>query len=282
MQRGFGGKRRAVSSFSVLVSIAVAAACGKSSKHSPGGASGAGGGAGTGIFGGTGGIIEAIPVGTSGTSAAGIAGSAGTGGSSTTNECQNTPIGMLALIDDFEDGDSRLIVADKRAASWVVFNDGTGQQQPRAGSSFPADRIPGGRGSSRFGLHTHGRKFSKWGAALSVELSPRRCYDASAYAGISFWARGRASVRISVKMTQVVGEEFGGSCLQDCYDGHGALRTFTKDWTRYELRWEDLAQSGFGTPLDFDPHSLYSIEFAVAASQPSFDFWIDDVSFLSR
>jgi hypothetical protein len=190
--------------------------------------------------------------------------------------------GQQPLIDDFEDGDSRLILSDKRAGSWVVFNDGTGQQQPRAGASFPADRIPGGREGSRFGLHTHGSKFTKWGAVLSVELSPRRCYDASAYAGIAFWARGRAKVRVAVKMTQVVGEEFGGSCIKDCYDGHGASRTLSKDWQRYALRWEELAQVGFGTPLPFDPHSLYSVEFAVAADQPSFDFWIDDLSFLPR
>jgi hypothetical protein len=190
--------------------------------------------------------------------------------------------GQLPLIDDFEDGDSRLLLSDKRAGSWVVFNDGTGQQQPRAGATFPADRIPGGRDGSHFGLHTYGSKFTKWGAVLSVELSPRRCYDASAYAGIAFWARGRAKLRVAVKMTQIVGEEFGGSCLEDCYDGHGASRTLNKDWQRYTLRWEDLAQTGFGTPLPFDPHSLFSVEFAVSADQPSFDFWVDDLSFLPR
>jgi hypothetical protein len=190
--------------------------------------------------------------------------------------------GLLPLIDDFEDGDSRVLVADKRAGSWVIFNDGTGQQQPRAGATFPADRIPGGRSSSRFGLHTHGSKFTKWGAVLSVELSPRRCYDASAYAGISFWARGRAKLRVAVKMTQVVDEEFGGSCVQDCYDSHGAAPTLGKEWQHYAFRWEDLTQRGFGTPLPFDPRSLFSVEFAVGADQPAFDFWIDDLSFLPR
>ncbi len=189
--------------------------------------------------------------------------------------------GDYPLIDDFEDGDSRLLLADKRAGSWVVFNDGTGQQQPRAGSSFPAARIPGGRGASRFGLHTQGSKFKKWGATLSVELSPRRCYDASAYAGIAFWARGQGRDRVAVKMTQVVGEEFGGSCVRDCYDGHGVDRTLTRDWQRYEVRWGDLSQAGFGAPLSFDSRSLFSVEFAVGSNQP-FDYWIDDLSFLTR
>ncbi|HET7538747.1 MAG TPA: hypothetical protein VFK05_02710 [Polyangiaceae bacterium] len=190
--------------------------------------------------------------------------------------------GQQASIDDFEDGDGRLLVIDKRAGTWIVFNDGSGQQKPLAGSAFRAERIPGGRGASLFGLHTSGSKFSKWGAVLGVELAPRRCYDASAYAGVVFWARGRATLRVGVKMTQVVAEEFGGSCVQDCYDSHGAVRALSKDWQHYEVRWEELRQSGFGMQLAFDPHSLLSIEFVVGANQPPFDYWIDDLSFLTR
>ena len=73
-------------------------------------------------------------------------------------------------------------------------------------------RIPGGRGSSRFALHTSGGKFTKWGALLAAELSARRCYDASAYAGLTFWARGRGSFNVVAKMTQIAPEEYGGSC----------------------------------------------------------------------
>lgn len=186
------------------------------------------------------------------------------------------------LIDDFEDGDTRLIVTDKRAAYWIVFNDGTGVMQPRTGGVFPADRIPGGRGQSRFGLHTRGGKFSKWGSGLSFELSPRRCYDASAYAGVAFWARGQAQLRVAAKMTQVVAEEFGGSCVKDCFDGHGAERLLTKDWQRYEVRWEELAQSGHGLAVPFDPHSLFGVDFTIPAGRPPFDYWLDDVAFIER
>jgi hypothetical protein len=116
---------------------------------------------------------------------------------------------------------------------------------------------------------------------LAIELNPRRCYDASAYAGVAFWARGRASLRIGVKMTQIVGEEFGGSCTQGCYDSHGVTYPLTREWKHYEVRWKDLAQRGFGAAVPFDPRSLYSLEFAVSENQPPFDFWIDDVAFLT-
>jgi hypothetical protein len=76
-------------------------------------------------------------------------------------------------------------------------------QQPRPGSLFPATKIDG-RGDSHFGLHMAGGKFAKWGATLAIELSTRRCYDASVYSGIEFWARGHGSIRPTVKMTQIL------------------------------------------------------------------------------
>ncbi len=198
--------------------------------------------------------------------------------------CQPPSVGSGRdpLIDDFEDGDTRMPVSDKRAGYWIAFNDGTGKQKPRVGSVFPSNRIPGSRGASRFGLHTSGSGFTEWGAVLAAELNPRRCYDASAYAGLTFWARGRATLRVVAKMTQVVSEEFGGSCVKDCYDGHGTIRTLTRDWQKYVLPWEEFKQRGFGAAVPFDPRSLYSIEFAAPEGQPSFDFWIDDVAFVER
>ena len=190
--------------------------------------------------------------------------------------------GDQPLLDDFEEGDTRVLLSDKRAGSWVTYNDGTAPMLPRPGALFAADRIPGRRGESKLGLHVTGGKFSKWGAVLGIELSPRRCYDASAYAGVAFWARGMAQLRVAVRMTQIVSEEFGGSCVKDCFDSHGAERRLTKDWQRYEVRWDELTQKGFGLAVSFDPRSLYSIEFAVPEGRPAFDYWLDDVAFIPR
>ncbi len=188
--------------------------------------------------------------------------------------------GQAPLIDDFEDGDARVLRLEKRAGTWVTFNDGTATQTPKAGASFAADRIPGGRGASRFGLHTKGGKFTKWGAVLAAELSPRRCYDASAYAGIEFWARGHGRFRVAVEMTQVVAEEYGGSCVENCFDMHLTERALDKDWQHYQIRWQELGQRGTGPELPFDPRSLLAVQFAVTTEQTPFDFWIDDVAFL--
>jgi hypothetical protein len=190
--------------------------------------------------------------------------------------------GTSPLIDDFEDGDMHVPMVEHRAGQWLTFNDGTGSQFPKPGSAMSASRIPGGRGASHFGIHNVGSKFSKWGANLSFELNPHRCYDASAYGGIEFWARGHGEIRAAVKMTQIVSEEFGGSCSHDCFDAHTKYIKLTREFTRVVVRWADLSQQGFGTPIPFDARSLYSIEFSLTPEQTPFDFWIDDVSFSPR
>jgi len=206
------------------------------------------------------------------------------GGTSASEPCTPSIVagGTQPLIDDFEDGDMKVPMAEHRAGQWLTFNDGTGPQSPKPGTLLRASRIPGGRGASHFGVHNVGGKFSKWGASLGLELSPRRCYDASAYGGIEFWARGRGEIRTVVQMTQVVSEEFGGSCSHDCFDAHAKRVQLSREFRRVVVRWEELRQHGSGTPVPFDPRSLFSIQFSVLPEQSPFDFWIDDVSFIPR
>jgi endoglucanase len=190
--------------------------------------------------------------------------------------------GKNPLIDDFEDGDMHMPMIEHRAGQWLTFNDGTGNQTPRAGEPFSAARMAGGRGASHFGVHSFGGKFTKWGAMLNVSLNPHHCYDASAYGGVEFWARGRGEIRVGVKVTQVVSEEFGGSCQHDCFDSHTKRIKLSRNFEHIVVRWEELKQTGFGEAVPFDPHSLDSIEFSVLPEQTPFDFWLDDVSFSQR
>jgi len=190
--------------------------------------------------------------------------------------------GSEPLIDDFEDNDARIASLEHRAGFWSASNDNTGKQRPAPGGPLAMTRIPGGRGASQFALHTSGNKFTKWGALLAADFSPRRCYDASAYAGLVFFARGRGSFNVVAKMTQIAPEEFGGSCTHDCYDSHRATIPLTNDWQAHRVTWAELKQNGFGQSVPFDPRSLLSLEFTVAPEQTPFDLWIDDIRFLER
>jgi hypothetical protein len=117
---------------------------------------------------------------------------------------------------------------------------------------------------------------------LAADLSARRCYDASAYAGLRFWARGRGSFNVVAKMTQVAPEEFGGSCSHRCDDSHRATVSLSNHWQERRVTWAELEQKGTGQVVPFDPRSLLSLEFSVTPDQTPFDFWIDDVRFLER
>ncbi|MEO8904375.1 MAG: hypothetical protein ABI488_18580 [Polyangiaceae bacterium] len=190
--------------------------------------------------------------------------------------------GRSPLIDDFEDGNTHLPMIEHRAGEWLTYGDATAKQAPMPGSPFMAMRIPGGRGESRYALHHTGEKFTKWGANLSVTFNPRHCYDASVYDGIQFWARGHGQIRVAVKVTQVVSEEFGGSCTNNCFDTHAVTIKLSREFEHFVVRWSELTQTGFGEAVKFNPHSLDGLEFAVRPDQTPFDFWVDDVSFLAH
>ena len=94
--------------------LGLAAACGDSqSDDTPGTAQGGG------IFGGTGGGVEAVPLaGKGGTASGGSGNAGGSSGGTATNECQGTPAGKLALLDNFDDGDNvaAFELADRKSA----------------------------------------------------------------------------------------------------------------------------------------------------------------------
>src|SRR5690606_5453287 len=113
------------------------------------------------------------------------------------------------LIDDFEDGDTR--VTPESESWWYIFNDSTGQQE------FLIDDVSEQRPNSVYAAHTFGEAFTAWGAGLGVDLAgiqdarnPSVPFDASQFAGISFWARVAEN---SVKKTRV---DLLSPCGDDC------------------------------------------------------------------
>jgi hypothetical protein len=190
--------------------------------------------------------------------------------------------GTSPLIDDLEDRNGRVLPLEGRDGAWGIFNDGTGAQEPAPFEAWHPTLIPGRRGASRYAMHTRGGAMSKWGATNNVALLESGCYDASVYAGVTFYAKGPSRVLLTVQMSDVVPAEFGGTCEKDCYDSHGKAFELGKRWQRYSVLWHELAQQGFGPPVDFDPRRLRTVMFGVTAADTPFDFWIDDVAFVTR
>jgi hypothetical protein len=226
------------------------------------------------------GVVEAVPLGGAGVNGGSAAGS-GAGGSA--ELCAATPPGELALIDDFDDGDSVAVFEANREAYWFTVTDGTDGVLDPPNAFLPVEG--GYRGT--MSAHVTASGFTEWGAELSANISHEtavRCpYNASAFAGVRFVARGRGRLRVQVAMPEVVEKQYGGQCDpelgQTCYDIHGAFVELTDDYRVYELPWSSLRQRGFGEVVVFQPKTIMTLHFAMETAQLPVELWLDDVAF---
>ncbi|HET9953954.1 MAG TPA: hypothetical protein VFQ61_05605, partial [Polyangiaceae bacterium] len=190
--------------------------------------------------------------------------------------------GDAPLIDDLEDGNSRLQLADGRSGFWFVHNDGSGTQTPSADRVLFPSLISPPRGRSQWALHTSGSGFKKWGALFGNFLAERACYDSSAYDGLEFWAKGFGTVHLVVWTVDIVEPYEGGFCQKDCYNGYKKRIELGPRWSSYSVPWGDLAQLRAGPKLEFDPHRVVFLGFVVGPDVPRFDVWIDDIRYVKR
>lgn len=191
-------------------------------------------------------------------------------------------VGETPLLDDFEDRNARLFIAEERSGTWMVQGVPGTKLTPSPGEiAFPVP-IRGGREGSNYGLHLTGPRMTRGNAGLSVNPAPGRCYDASAYAGVEFYARGTGRVSFGATVMDVMAKEWGGSCAANCYDAHRKPVDLTRDFALYRVRWEELEQTGYGAAVVFDPARILALDFGIDPADTPFDLWIDDVRFMPR
>jgi hypothetical protein len=190
------------------------------------------------------------------------------------------PASTDAVIDDFDDGDLWLKRVGNRTGSWVGF--GT----PTMGTVF-------GEASSRcvahgtYSGHLTGTNLAayggNWNGVLIDPFSLAIPFDASVYGGFSFWAATGdnavppAEMPIGVMTTDTSGG--GGVCnpCGDYYRVRGKAIPLTHTWTRWEVKFSDMSQSGQGFPqLPLRTTQLVSI---MIWPEKTYDIWIDDVRF---
>lgn len=188
--------------------------------------------------------------------------------------------GGAPLIDDFEDRNARLAIADGRDGIWMVYNDGSGKQVPPGLSPLHPERLAKARGDSKYSLHTSGGKFSIWGSILVGTLTADSCYDASAYSGIEFWAKGNTRIHVQLSVIDEVSVENGGLCAEKtCYGAPRKAFDLGPQWRKYTLGFAELAQLNEPKKFRFDPKRLVSINISIHREDTPFDVWIDDVRF---
>jgi hypothetical protein len=207
---------------------------------------------------------------------------------SSTKKCAADTVGATltadAVIDDFEDGDFNLppLGTPVRVGNWYPFSDGSGV------TTYDVAII--NRGASVKGLHTTGKNFSSWGSGVGVDLAhssgDKLTWDASAYTGITFWARAVLTGTSTLSMTVALPDIDTDGLVKDktCTTcDHHYLKTVTLSnaWQRIGVDFRDLVLEAGGapTPTAFKPSALASVQFRFNPGT-TYEVFIDDIAFV--
>jgi hypothetical protein len=194
------------------------------------------------------------------------------------------------LIDDMEDMDAEIRSVSGRTGAWFTLNDGTAGAAQTPTGTFLMSAIPNGRGASMYAARTTGHGFKVWAPLFGFWLNKlpaglKEPYDARKYAGITFWARSGSATPLAVRMVIPTADTDpdGKTCVDaggGCSDHFGKNFVASSQWTKFVVRFAELAQAGWGHKVEtFDARTVYGVEFQFGVGV-EFDCWVDDVSFL--
>lgn len=215
----------------------------------------------------------------------------GTAGSPATSGCK-LAVGTVAelAIDDLEDGENAIQALGQRLGYWYTYNDGSAMQVPAPGTTVPFKTAAGGH-SPLFSAKTTGPAFTLWGAGMGFDfnnVAMKSCpYDASAYQGIKFWAKGNIALKAMITIpttTQQAGTNSGTCTTAAKCEDHYALTPkplLTDTWTQFTIDFASaatFAQEGWGVKVPFEKNRILAVQFQVPANA-AFDFSVDDLTF---
>ncbi len=174
-----------------------------------------------------------------------------------------------------------------RAGSWQVAHDPTpGATMFPPDGTFPMSDT--GDPCRLLAARVDGGQFVLWGASFYVGLGGP--YNASAYTGISFWAKvgPTSSNLVRIAFPDKDTDPAGGQCstapgaVNGCFDHWGKSLVFSQTWTKITLPFSELSQQAFGNLApQFDPSTLFRIEWDIPVGAV-FDIWVDDIAFLTE
>ncbi|KYF89304.1 hypothetical protein BE20_09425 [Sorangium cellulosum] len=200
----------------------------------------------------------------------------------------------LEMIDDMEDNNNAILAAGGRVGYWYTFNDkteGATQNPPpdptgTGETPFTMTELDPARGQSKYAARSWGTGFTEWGIGFGFDLKSedgdKTPYDASAYTGITFWAKlgpGSGTVT-SIKISDPGTDPVGGACTDKCDPWQWEFPA-TEEWQQFTIPFADMKQGGWGDPAgttQIDATKLYSIQFQVGQAD-AFDLYIDDLAF---
>jgi len=211
----------------------------------------------------------------------------------TSPDIKNSPEGKACppsegMISDGEANSNQTNPIKGRGGYWYAFVDTNGSTvTPTAGSQGGTFTMaPGGAAGTKYAAHMTGQI----GTADTVYagmgfnfVDPKGAYDATAYKGVSFWAKkGPGSTgNVRLKFPDSNTDPDGKVC-KECFNDFGADLKLTDDWTQYTIPYLAMAQmKGWGSPHTpgIDSSRVYGIQFQVNEKGAPFDVWVDEVQF---
>ena len=163
-----------------------------------------------------------------------------------------------------------------------VYSDTTATEEP---STSALSLSPGHDESSTQALEAKIHN-ATWGGGVGLWFA---CLDASAYTGVTFWARGSSpagKVKLLLSVNAVEIESKGG----DCPDAGPCARPFTEleltdEWTEHTFKWADFTDGdAAGAAVPGSGDALCGIEFSLPNDNTSRDLElnVDDVAFTTE
>jgi endoglucanase len=213
--------------------------------------------------------------------------------SATSDDVKNSPEGKVCpaavgVISDGEANSNQVNPIKGRGGYWYTFLDTNGSTiTPTAGSQGGTFAMaPGGANGTKFAAHMTGTV----GSADTVYagmgfnfVDPKGEYDATAYKGVSFWAKkgpgSTGNVRLKVPDHDT---DPDGKVCKECFNDFGTDLMLTDDWAQYVIKFENMSQmKGWGNPrMDhIDASTLYGMQFQVNEKGANFDIWVDEIYF---
>ena len=211
----------------------------------------------------------------------------------TSDDVKNSPEGKACppaegMISDGEANNNQVNVIKDRGGYWYTFVDKSGSTiTPTSGDQGGTFTMtPGGANGTKYAAHMTGKiggSDTLYAGMGFNFLEPKAPYDATAYKGISFWAKkgpgSTSKVRLKVPDTNTDPE---GKVCKECYNDFGMDLNLTDQWTQYGVPYIAMTQlNDLGSPRmpGVDSSKIYGLQFQVNEPNAPFDIWVDEIQF---
>jgi endoglucanase len=188
------------------------------------------------------------------------------------------------LIDDLEDNNNQVSQVAGRGGYWWAAKDDKGSTIDPIGELKMSE---GGAHGSKYALRVSGKTATgekAWGSIVGLRIAQGGLYDASRYAGVSFFAKvgEKSTSTVRLKIADFNTHPDGQVCKDACYNDFGKDFTFSHDWQEYKVSFAELKQQdGWGDPRppSITPSKLVQIAWHLSTPGADFELWLDDVRF---